>query len=393
MGKSNKKRHKVRDRSAGQERDRSPVNDALTVSESSDSDLEERRKRTLPTSNMQHTENDSDKYKLYKVPGYSRKYPDNSNKSDYIVFISRVEENRPFSDKDRLALSKALRDHCVSGVMHLRPVNRYKVSITFDLSNNANVFIQNEKLLKALSLKASIPAGDTEVTGVLTSVPLELSNKNIFALIGSSRNVIQVRRFMRRVRGEGGEVSFQPTQTVAVTFASTQLPEYVYLDSWRHEVKIYIPPVKQCLKCLRYGHIAKFCRNDEVCSICTLKHNFKNCTADRTKPKCANCNGEHVAISSSCPIKKAKIEENKIKSHSVQYSDLFNEASFPHLASKSIETQINNLTKSDTFINLILETITNILTNKSKDNNTPINSASIRATLKQTLSKTSPLLK
>ncbi|KOB42460.1 Uncharacterized protein OBRU01_27326, partial [Operophtera brumata] len=54
------------------------------------------------------------------------------------------------------------------------------------------------------------------------------------------------------MRGDGGAaVQFQPTQAVAVTFASTNLPEHVYLDSWRHEVNVYIPPVKQCLNCMR----------------------------------------------------------------------------------------------------------------------------------------------
>ncbi|KAI8440821.1 hypothetical protein MSG28_009133 [Choristoneura fumiferana] len=105
----------------------------------------------------------------------------------------------------------------------------------------------------------------------------------------SSRNVIQVRRFMRRVRADGGEVAYIPTQTVAVTFASTQLPEYVYLDSWRHEVTQYVPPVKQCLKCQQFGHIAKFCKNNEVCSICSENHNYKACGADKQNPVCANC--------------------------------------------------------------------------------------------------------
>ncbi|KAH9633259.1 hypothetical protein HF086_006861 [Spodoptera exigua] len=268
------------------------------------------------------------KYQIFKVPGYSRRYPETCKKTEYIVFLTHIDEKQQFSDKDRLAISNAIIKHCVTGVLHLRPINKFKIAITFDLSNNANVFLKNKKLLDELKLKATIPASDTEVTGVLTSVPIGLSNERIFSLIGSSRNIIQVRRFMRRVRTEQGIASFQPTQTVAVTFASTELPEYVYLDNWRHEVSVYVPPVKQCLHCLRFGHIAKFCRNTEVCSI-----------------------------------------------------ELFKETNFPQLHAKTLETQIQNLTKSDTFMNILTQAITKI-TLQQKDK--PINSISIKEILHQT---------
>lgn len=323
------------------------------------------------------------KYQVYNKKGYSRKYPDNSTKTEFVVFLSHDEDNKPFTDKDRMKISLAIRKYCVTGVLHLRTMNRYKVAITFDVPNNANIFIQNAKLLDELGVTASIPAADTEATGVITAVPTEMSNKQIFSLIDSSRNIIQVRRLMRRVRDEGGKVSFQPTQTVAVTFASTQLPEYVYLNHWRHEVSVYVPPVKQCLRCLRFGHIAKFCRNAEVCSICTASHNFRACTVKTEDAKCANCGGNHVAIAAACPMKKQKIEENKVKARSVGYSDLFNEKSFPKLTEKSIETHISNLTKSDIFMNLLVESIMKVISNK----NLPINTGSIKESLRSTFSK------
>lgn len=327
-------------------------------------------------------EDQSERYATFKAAEYTRKYPENSNKSEFIVFLTHNNDQQSFTDKDRLALSQALRKYCVAGVLHLRSITKFKVGVTFELSNNANVFIQNKKLLDELSLSASIPASATEVTGILRNVPVTLSNKQIFSLIGSSRNIIQVRRFMRRERATDNSLMFVPTQTVGVTFASTQLPEYVYLDSWRHEVSVYVPPVKQCLKCMKFGHIAKFCKNADVCSICSLNHNFKSCNEDGSNAKCANCGGSHIAISSMCPIKKQKLEENKIKAKSVNYADLFNEKTFPHLAAKSVEVQIQNLIKSDTFINLLVEMIL-----KVKKQAVPINSNSIRGVIKDTFSK------
>ncbi|XP_073955532.1 uncharacterized protein [Choristoneura fumiferana] len=327
-------------------------------------------------------ENDVDKYRPYKVTNYSRKYPENSQRRDFVVFLTHQCADKPFSDGDKVNLSQAIRKYAISGVLHLRPMNKYKVAITFDLSNNANTFLGHNKFLDELGLNASIPAADTEVTGVVKSVPVGLSNKNIFAMIGSSRNVIQVRRFMRRVRADGGEVAYIPTQTVAVTFASTQLPEYVYLDSWRHEVTQYVPPVKQCLKCQQFGHIAKFCKNNEVCSICSENHNYKACGADKQNPVCANCKGKHIAISASCPIKKTKIEENKIKSRTAAYADLFNEKSFPQLAARTAETYLENMLKSQSFLNMITQVIIKLVANK---NESPINTETIRAAFQGTI--------
>lgn len=376
MGKSRKKKpdEKPADERS---RSRSPMRKDPRSSESSDSDA---------VDVDQAMQKEADKYKPYKAPGYARKYDENCKKSDYIVFLSHNDEDKHFTDQDRLAISKGIRKHCVSGIIHLKPINKYKVGIIFDLPNNANVFLQNDKLLNELSLKASIPAADTEATGVITSVPVELSNKQIFKSLNSSRNIIQVRRFMRRVKNMNGTISFQPTQTVAVTFASTQLPEYVCLDHWRHEVSQYVPPVKQCLRCMVYGHIAKYCKNSEICSICTEKHNFKSCTVDPKNAKCVNCGGNHIAISSLCPEKKKRIEDNKVKSRSVKYSELFNENAFPQLAAKSIEIQINNLTKSNIFMNLITEAVMQLITNQ-KD--VPINNSSIKEIIKSTLSKKS----
>ncbi|XP_059059447.1 uncharacterized protein LOC131852738 [Achroia grisella] len=116
-------------------------------------------------------------------------------------------------------------------------------------------------------------------------------------------------RFMRRIKGDDNTFTMQPTKTVSITFSCPVLPDTVDLNSWRFVVRPYIPPVKQCLKCLR------------------------NCSANINEAKCCHCNGNHIAISSQCPIKKKKIEENKNKVQS--YADIVREKSFPQLGNGS----------------------------------------------------------
>ncbi|CAK1591850.1 unnamed protein product [Parnassius mnemosyne] len=66
---------------------------------------------------------------------------------------------------------------------------------------------------------------------------------------------------MRKHKNDARRSLLQPTGTVAITFASNVLPDHVDLHGWRFVVNQYIPPVKQCYNCLRYGHLAKYCKN------------------------------------------------------------------------------------------------------------------------------------
>lgn len=327
----------------------------------------------------QETESDTedqDKYLPYRARNYSRKYPDNLGNVEYIVFLSHLDE-RPISEGTRMAISKNTQR--VAGIKHMRIMNKFKVGVVFDNANNANMFLSNSKFMDDLKLTPTIPAGATEVTGVLTRVPVDMSNYKIFSLIASTRNIIQVRRFMRRVKSDDGRVKQEPTQTVAVTFASTELPDYVYLDRWRHEVKPYIPPVKQCLKCLRYGHISKFCKNSARCSICGDAHSFKECTVQSENAKCCNCQGNHIAISSLCPVKKQKQTETQLKAKTIPYSELFNEKNFPHLNPEKVYANFMN---SDHFMNLLVKSVVKIMSlNKNKEN---ISTNNIKNILKET---------
>lgn len=46
--------------------------------------------------------------------------------------------------------------------------------------------------------------------------------------------------------------------------------------------------VSMCLKCCRYGHTEKKCRNKSTCIICCGPHHFKECN-DKNKHDCSNC--------------------------------------------------------------------------------------------------------
>lgn len=74
---------------------------------------------------------------------------------------------------------------------------------------------------------------------------------------------------------------------------------------------MYIPPLLQCYRCLKFNHSAKVCRGEQNCSSCAGRHSYKEC--DVAEVVCINCGGNHLAISKDCPVKSQKILEKKKK--------------------------------------------------------------------------------
>ncbi|XP_048480427.1 uncharacterized protein LOC125489246 [Plutella xylostella] len=82
---------------------------------------------------------------------------------------------------------------------------------------------------KDYQFKANIPAQSTEITGIIKNVPTNLTNKKIFTMLSSYKKIISVRRFTKRTKIDNNFI-LQPLQTVAITFATSVLPDYVDLD-------------------------------------------------------------------------------------------------------------------------------------------------------------------
>ncbi|KAL4718820.1 hypothetical protein ACJJTC_017868 [Scirpophaga incertulas] len=78
----------------------------------------------------------------------------------------------------------------------LRRVNKYKIGVVFERPGLANAALQNKKFLEAYNLTVSIPAAASEVTGVITHVPTELSNEQIYSALTSTNNIMNRTMFV-----------------------------------------------------------------------------------------------------------------------------------------------------------------------------------------------------
>lgn len=328
-------------------------------------------------------EDETNKYAPYRVTDYSRRYPEDSAVGHELIVFVESTNDIPIGSRDLMYISSCF-TRFVKGTKFLKKINKFKIGVVFDKPNFANAFLDNVTFLREQNLKASIPAGSTELTGVIHSVPIDMSNKKIFKAISSSKKIICVRRIMRKAKIDN-TYQLVPTQTVTVTFASsTSLPEHVFIKMWRIPVVPYIPPVKQCFKCLRFGHLAKFCHNSERCSICTEAHNFKDCTSSPDKAICVHCNGNHLSISGQCPIKQKKIEENKNKFTRTSFSEALKSNHFPKINKEKDSHQLLEMILSnEKALNLLTESLIKIIT-LNKTDNIKINCDTITNFIKET---------
>ncbi|KPJ05494.1 hypothetical protein RR46_00529 [Papilio xuthus] len=338
----------------------------------------------VDTSTDEDSEKEQRKYKPYFVSDYSRRYPEDSVLVDFVVFIESNEEKKPIGTRDMMSLSTHIK-RFNKGIKYLQSMNKYKIGVHFEKPSLANAFLNNVTFLNEYQMKASIPAVGTEITGVITNVPNNLSNSRIFAMLTTYRKIICVKRIMRKRQNDAGRSFLQPTGTVAITFASNVLPDHVDLHGWRFLVNQYIPPVKQCYNCLRYGHLAKYCKNSMKCSICTENHSYKDCNMTPDKAVCIHCKGNHLSISGQCPVKKQKIKENQAKLHKTPFVDLFNKNEFPELNKKNPKDALMSLLKNDDIINIILNTVIKVLTLNKSNEQTTISSQLVKDVLIDTM--------
>ncbi|CAG4996891.1 unnamed protein product [Parnassius apollo] len=242
-------------------------------------DEQKSKKRKLPDTRKGNAVD----YKIFAKTNYTRQFPENHS-VDCVVYVES-QENEKIGNKNPITLTKLFTEN-VKGIAGVHRVNAYKVGIMFRKPAPANNFLTMTHFLGKHKLKAFVPAHLTEITGVIRYVPKDLSNEDINKSITCDAEVISVKRFMRKVDGK-----LTPLGTIAVTFAATALPQHAYIQMFRYPVHIYIPPLLQCYKCLKFNHSAKVCRGSQMCSSCSGQHSYKEC--DVEKIVCINCQGGH----------------------------------------------------------------------------------------------------
>ena len=112
----------------------------------------------------------------------------------------------------------------------------------------------------------------------------------------AEQGVIDVKRIKKRENGE--EV---PSPLLILTFNLLRLPNSIQAAWLNLKVRPYVPRVKRCFFCQKFGHVRNNCRR----AIRGQKPICKNCGDEEhgscsKPPLCVNCNGNHDASSNRC---------------------------------------------------------------------------------------------
>lgn len=305
------------------------------------------------------------------------------NKKEYPVLLSGVlDANTGTTPKMDLLKSNSILKH-VHGLSYVRQVGFSLLKVFFATKADANKFILDNAFLKIHRWVARIPYDNLESLGVIRAPP-ELSEEDLLEQLESSVPIIGVKRFLRKT--VSGTV---PTQTVLITFLGSTQPDHVTFDRMWFEVKTYIKPIRQCYTCYKFGHGKGSCKSKQICSVCAGEHNFKDCTSD--VKKCVNCNSaEHAAVSSSCPVKKAKLDEVKDKINGkVTYASVTAKSTFPPLKLPSTDPRrramLSDILNSEELLTALTKTVISILRKRDTETtsgaSSPINSKLIKEQL------------
>ena len=151
----------------------------------------------------------------------------------------------------------------------------------------------------------------------------------------------------------------QPTRKVVVEFDNEQdmriaLFSGIYFGRIRIRCESYrtTPPITQCYKCQGFNHIAKDCKKEQKCFRCAGAHKSTECPdKDKSslKPKCSNCNGDHVASSKECPKYKDQIkiqaDRAKARQDKLQNSLIIRGTTFSNIVQNKTEKVQSELTE------------------------------------------------
>ena len=234
-----------------------------------------------------------------------------------LMIDGRIEEN--LGNIHPMVIGKKFRSVGISA-LNIEKQSNDKISILFNSAVEANNFVDSNVKLVDNNWIAFIPSSSTQFVGLIRDVPIEFETIDILDGIDNTEikeqivDIIRIKRKNRpnqdRESSNQGVDQLVETDSVKILFRN-KLPDNIYINFCFRKIYKFIPPVRRCYNCQRFGHISSKCKSVSRCNNCGKHHDMgKVCEIN---PKCINCEGKHQASDVNCPFYKFYKEVNKVK--------------------------------------------------------------------------------
>lgn len=209
-----------------------------------------------------------------------------SDVGPYRVFIELKNNTNGKASINKYTLGSYLRK--IQGIhtyiQELQYAGKHKVIAILTNPEKANQLV-TEINNSTSAYRAYVPRHVVSITGVITGIPIDLTEQEIQDDIQSKVPVMSVKRLHRYA--DGNKVL---SLRVSVTFRAKELPDSVKVFCCPTRVYPFAQKLIFCTKCLRYGHRTENCRGRERCRNCgqihELNEEYANC---QEQQKCIYC--------------------------------------------------------------------------------------------------------
>ncbi|KAK9877889.1 hypothetical protein WA026_020115 [Henosepilachna vigintioctopunctata] len=223
----------------------------------------------------------------------------------FLVIIESTEQN--LGKIHPMNLGKKLHQKGINGIKNISKKGKKRIAIEFTSAKAANQFISQDGLGDP-NHEIYIPSRLIASRGVIKDVGNDISEEDVLQA-DSKVKILGAKRLNRRTVIEK-EIKYIPSNTWVLTFEGKMLPNKIAIWGCIRDVTLYVGPVIQCYKCLRYGHTEKNCNGQKKCRNCAEKHDEKECN-NSNNPKCIYCESKHSSTDRTCPefFRQKKINE------------------------------------------------------------------------------------
>ena len=214
--------------------------------------------------------------------------------AQYRKFLMMTFDNKRIQDFDLFNVYKEIVSKC-ERKPKLTPQHDGGLLVEVSSMKDSETIL-SLSLLNGVETKCSPHVTLNQCKGVIFSTDLLKYSEARLQEEFAEQGVVDVRRIKKRENGL--EIS---SPFLILTFNLLRLPNTIQAAWLNLKVRPYIPRVRRCFYCQKFGHMRNNCRKAQK----GQKPICKNCGEEEhglcTKPPhCTNCNGNHDASSNKC---------------------------------------------------------------------------------------------